>query len=79
MRDNLGRTKIRMRRRSSNSLQDFDGLPNHLREWVRNAVLPWRPLSVARAYKRALNDTGDPHRALAELDRLQEYHLSKDR
>ena len=69
----------RTKRRSSRSLQDFDSLPATLRKWLRNAALPWRPLSAHRVYNHALADTGDPRLALAELDRRQEYLLSKDR
>lgn len=79
MKGNLGHTKIRTRRTSSNSLQEFDCLPKHLRKWLINAALPWRPNSVQRVYNRALSSTGKPHRAIEELERLQEYQLAKDR
>ena len=79
MRNNLGKTKIRTRCRSTSGLQEFDCLPQCLRAWIRDAALPWRPRSVKRAYNRVLSKTGDPQRALAELDRLQEYQLAKDR
>lgn len=78
MRSNLGNTKLKTRRRQSNALHEFDCLPKQLREWLRNAVLPWTPSSVQRVYKRAITDTGDINFALGELERLQEYQLSKD-
>ena len=79
MNNNLGQTKIRRTRRSSNSLRQFDSLPKHLREWLRNAALPWRPSSVCRVYNRALSKNGDHRFAIKELERLQEYQLAKDR
>ena len=79
MGNNLGQTKIRTRRRPSNGLQEFDCLPKCLREWIRDAALPWRPQSVKRVYDRALSATGDRRLALAELNRLQEYQLAKDK
>ena len=79
MRTNVGQTKIRTRIKSSNSLKQFDCLPKFLREWLRNAALPWRPSSVHRAYKRALSRSGEHRLAMVELERLQEYQLAKDR
>ena len=77
MKNNLGTTKIKTKRRPTGNLHEFDSLPKNLRKWIRNAVLPWRPLSVKRAYNRALSHTGDPSMALRELDKLQEYRLAK--
>mgnify|MGYP004123363945 FL=1 len=77
MKNNLGKTKIKTKRRPSGNLREFDSLPKNLRKWIRNAVLPWRPLSVKCAYNRALSDTGDPSMALRKLDKLQEYRLAK--
>lgn len=79
MKNNIGQTKIRTKRRTHRSLREFDGLPKNLREWLRNAALPWRPSSIQNIYNRVLADTGNPRLALAELDRRQEILLSKDR
>ena len=79
MKNNLGKTKIRTKQRCSNGLQHFDNLPLHLREWLRNASLPWRPSSVFRVYNRALAKSGNHELAIEELERLQEYQLEKDR
>ncbi|MEM7721504.1 MAG: DUF6525 family protein [Pseudomonadota bacterium] len=75
---NLGETRLRKRRRSEDAMRDFDRLPPILRSWLAGAALPWRPRSVQRAYNRALAATGDPHEALAELERLQSSRLAKD-
>ena len=79
MRNNLGQTKIRTRRRPNNGLYEFDSLPESLRKWIINAALPWHPKSVKRVYNKALSATGDPRKALTELNRLQEIQLAKDR
>lgn len=60
-------------------MRAFDRLPPPLRNWLADAALPWRPASVARAYGRALKRTGDPIRALEELDRLEAARLAQDR
>lgn len=75
---NLGQTRLRKRRRSEDSMREFDRLPPVLRAWLADAALPWRPRSVLRAYNRALARCGEPDAALAELDRLQAARLAKD-
>ena len=79
MRSNRGNTNLRIRRRKSNSFQEFDSLPKQLREWLRNAVLPWSSRSVQRVYQRVIETTGDISFAIAELERLQELQLAKDK
>ena len=79
MGNNLGKLQMRTRPRLQNGLHEFDCLPKCLREWITNAVLPWRPLSVKKLYNRALSTTGDPYSALIELDRIQENQLAKYR
>lgn len=75
---NLGHTRLRKRRRSEDPMREFDRLPPILRAWLADAALPWRPRSVQRAYKRALEKFGNPDEALAELERLQSSRLAKD-
>lgn len=76
---NLGRTSLRKRRRAEDPMREYDRLPPVLRAWLSEAILPWRPQSVRRAYDRALAQTGNPDCALAELERLQARQLAKDR
>lgn len=78
MRRNLGETRLRTRKRTEDPMRAFDRLPPDLRTWLANAALPWRPRSVQRAYDRALARTGDPDRALAELDQMQHSKLARD-
>ena len=77
-RANLGQTTLKRKRGRQDPMREFDGLPQELRAWVASADLPWRPGSVRRSYERALAETGDKDRALAELDRLQERLVAKD-
>ncbi|MGP1355670.1 DUF6525 family protein [Roseicyclus sp.] len=75
---NRGRTSLRLRRRSGDPMRDYDRLPGELRAWLANAVLPWRPRSVRRAFDAALSRTGDPERALSELDRIEARLIARD-
>lgn len=75
---NRGTTTLKCRHRPGNAMRDFDALPRELRLWIASAKLPWRAGSVQLAYKRALKRTGDPQRALEELDRLQQKNVAKD-
>ncbi|ROU00371.1 hypothetical protein EAT49_13685 [Histidinibacterium lentulum] len=59
-------------------MREFDRLPEPLRAWAREAILPWRPRSVRRAFERALGQTGDPALALAELDRIEARLIARD-
>ena len=76
---NLGKTRLKQRRRSEDPMREFDRLPPELRQWLANAALPWRPRSVRRVFEKSLSRTGDPARALAELDSLQQARLQQDR
>jgi len=78
VRSNLGRTSLKRRRRNEDAMREFDRLPAELRAWLADAVMPWRPRSVRRAFDRALAATGDRGRALAELDRLEARRVGKD-
>ncbi len=75
---NLGQTKLRKRRRAEDPMREFDRLPPVLRTWLSQAVLPWRPRSVLRAYEKALVQTGDQDRALEELGRLEALQLARE-
>ena len=77
-RKNLGETKLRKHRRTSDPMKEFDRLPKLLREWLRGASLPWAPKSVYRAYNKALRQTGDPGLALKKLEELQQQKLFID-
>ena len=78
MRGNRGKTTLKTKRRARCPMQEYDHLPPELRTWVAGAKLSWRPVTVQRAYNKALARVRDPQRALAELDRLQTSLVSKD-
>lgn len=59
-------------------MRDFDGLPQELRVWVAQAMLPWSAASVRKAYAKAVARTGDKTLALKELDMLQRSLVAKD-
>jgi len=75
---NLGATKVRRSKSCRNPMREYDQLPPELREWVSGAVLPWRPKSVQRTFDKAMARTGDKHRALAELDRVEAKLIARD-
>ena len=78
MKNKLCKTKLTNRQRRKDSLREFESLQRKLREWLRNAILPWSPKSVRRVYHRAFSNTGNIDTALAELERIQERQLAKD-
>ncbi|WP_397543875.1 DUF6525 family protein [Roseovarius salis] len=78
MRGNRGQTSLKLKRRTEDPMRDYDRLPPELRAWLAEAVLPWRPRSVRRAFDRAVARTRNRARALEELDRLQERLVAKD-
>ncbi|MCC1482218.1 DUF6525 family protein [Roseibaca sp. Y0-43] len=77
-RSNRGTTSLRVKTRRRNPMQEYDRLPPELRAWLARAALPWRPGSVARVYARAVSRTGDPQRALAQLDAVEARLVAKD-
>ncbi|MEL6689989.1 MAG: DUF6525 family protein [Pseudomonadota bacterium] len=77
MAGNRGATSLKCRR-AKNPMRDFDRLPSDLRQWVAGAMLPWRAATVRAAYDKAMARTGDPERALEELDALQARLVAKD-
>ena len=77
-RKNLGATKLRKRRRTSDPMKEFDQMPKLLRDWLNTASLPWAPKSVHRAYNRNYRKNGDAKFALQHLEKLQEQRLSVD-
>jgi len=75
---NRGTTSLKTKRRARHPMQDYDRLPPQLRAWVSEAMLPWRAVTVQRAYDKALSRVGTHDRALRELDRIQRNLVAKD-
>ena len=77
-RKNLGVTKLRKRRRTSDPMKEFDKMHKLLRDWLNTAAIPWAPKSVHRAYHRIYQKNGDAKLALQHLEKLHEQRLSVD-
>lgn len=75
---NRGTTSLKLKRRQNDAMREYDRLPPLLRKWLADAVMPWRPGSVRRAYLSALRRTQNPNLALCELDRLEARLVAKD-
>lgn len=78
MAGNRGNTSLKCKPRQEDPMREFDRLPHELRVWIAAADLPWRPKSVRKSYDRALSQTGDREKALAELTSLQNRLVAKD-
>lgn len=78
MPSNRGSTSLKRSRPARHPMQEFDALPDALRTWTANAMLPWRSKSVKGAYDKAFAETGDTQAALDALDRLQRKLVAKD-
>lgn len=77
-RSNRGTTSLRVKPRTRNPMLDYDRLPPELRAWLAGAALPWRPASAQKVFARAMARTGDPQRALAQLDAAEARLVARD-
>jgi hypothetical protein len=77
-RNNRGATSLRAKTRRRNPMQEYDRLAPELRAWLARAALPWRPASVQKVFARAMARTGDPQRALAQLDAAERRLVARD-
>lgn len=72
-------TTLGCRRRVSDPMRVYDGLPTPLRHWLSQAALPWSPASCLRIWRTA-RGRGEPVPAiLARLDRAERKALHRDR
>ena len=78
MPSNRGTTTLKGKSKSRDPMSDFDALPPELRRWISEAMLPWSAHSVRKSFYKAIAKTGDPQRALQELDALQHTLIAKD-
>ena len=63
---NRGRTSLKCKRRIEDPMREYDRLSPELRAWLAQAILPWRPRSVKRAYERAFSKLGSKELAMNE-------------
>lgn len=66
------------RRGTVDPMARFDRLPGDLRHWLAGAALPWSAASALRLWRRALRETGCPHRARQSLTATEARLLSRD-
>ena len=78
MRNRNSRTSLRRLNRLADPMQEFDGLPAELRNWLTTATLPWGPKSALKAYRKAVSKMGNPDDAVDELYRIRWRLLKKD-
>ena len=79
MKQNIGETNLRRRKRVGNSMYEFDQLPKPLRKWLSKAILPWSPLSVRRVWHRSITKGLSSQEALGVLDKTEECILKKEK
>lgn len=75
---NLGSTRLRTRRATTDPMRAYDALPAELRSWVAHAARPWSAASCLKLWRRALAEEGCPKRALARLDAVEAALLARD-
>ncbi|WP_353348605.1 DUF6525 family protein [Aquicoccus sp. SU-CL01552] len=75
---NRGATRLRLRRRTSDPMRDYDALPAPLRRWVAQAARPWSPRSCLAIWRRTLSRGGDPDEAIHRLERAEAAMLARD-
>ena len=79
MKQNIGETNLRRRKRVGNSMYEFDQLPEPLRKWLSKAILPWSPFSVRRGWHRSITKGLSSQEALGVLDKTEECTLKKEK
>ena len=79
MNRNLGMTRLRRKRRTTEPMRAYDALPESLRRWLAEAVLPWSPASARRIWNRACSKGLSPEDALHALSCAEEKTLARER
>ena len=79
MKQNIGETNLRRRKRVGNSMYEFDQLPKPLRKWLTEAILPWSTVSVRRVWCKSIRKGLSFEEALNVLDKSEENIMKKQR
>ena len=79
MKQNIGETNLRRRKRVGNSMYEFDQLPEPLRKWLSKAILPWSPLSVRRVWHKSIRKGLSMQEILCVLDKTEESTMKKEK
>ncbi|MCZ4352801.1 DUF6525 family protein [Roseovarius aestuarii] len=73
------RTSLPRSKRGGNPMAMYDRLPSDLREWLRQAALPWSPRSALRVWRAALKKHGNDRAAAhAYLNQIELKALKRD-
>ncbi len=59
-------------------MRDFDALPEPLRRWLADAILPWSARSCRRIWQRSVASGEGFDALLARLDQAQRQTLARD-
>ena len=79
MTGNLGSTALERRRRAADPMMTYDTLPQPLRSWLTQAVLPWSPKSCQRIWERARSNGLSVGDAIVMLTEAERKTLSRDK
>ena len=75
---NRGATRLALRRRRADPMQEYDRLPRALRLWLSNAHRPWSPRSCRAIWQATLAQGGDTQDALDRLDQIEAATMARD-
>jgi len=79
MKQNLGETNLRRKKRIGNPMHEFDQLPQPLRKWLSKAILPWSPISVKRVWLKSIKNGLSLQEALTVLNKKEENTMKKEK
>ena len=79
MTGNLGSTTLKKRRRAADPMMTYDRLPQPLRRWLAEAVLPWSPKSCKRIWEKARMNGLSVDEAIVALTEVERKTLSRDK
>jgi len=79
MTGNLGSTSLKRRRRKTDPMIAYDLLPQPLRSWLADAVLPWSPKSCKRIWDNAQANGLSVDEIIVMLTEVERNNLSRDK
>ena len=79
MTGNLGSTSLKRRRRKTDPMIAYDLLPQPLRSWLADAVLPWSPKSCKRIWDNAQANGLSVDETIVMLTEVERNNLSRDK
>ena len=79
MTGNLGSTTLKKRRRAADPMTTYDTLPQPLRSWLAEAMLPWSPKSCKRIWDKVRSNGLSIDDAIVALTEAERKTLSRDK